>query len=178
MSDSPSCEFIMMWNVFFSILLSCFLLLWKVSSLTWNVTFSESVFKTHMNLFQTVSPAVDRNQFESAIWSQLLPVEAFLDTSNWEEEAQNRPRTHWVGGLDFPSGLGTPQDSQEELGGDVWDALLSLLLTRPGLMPLVKPLYPFRRILHQMEALLILYVDGWSLIYCLVFAFVFVFSLC
>lgn len=45
-------------------------------------------------------------------------------------------------GLLFPSGLGALQASQEELG-DVWDALLSLLLTRPRLMLFVKLLHPF-----------------------------------
>lgn len=112
----------------------------------------------NLNQSQTVSPAVDRKPSDHnfSLWRSFWtrPTGRSLKTTDPE---------HTGGRLDFPSGLGTPQDSQEELGGDVWDALLSLLLTRPGLMPFVKPLYPFRHILHQMEALLILlcwYVDG------------------
>lgn len=74
----------------------------------------------------------------------------------WTRPTEQTQHALGGGGLDFPSGLGTPQDSQEELG-DVWDALLSLLLTRPALMLFVKWFYPVSHI-HQMEAPFLL---GW-----------------
>lgn len=78
----------------------------------------------------TVEP---KSESKSRFWpfdQNFLPEDALLDSSNWEE-TQNT-----LEGLDIPSGLGTPREPQEEVG-DVWDTLLSLLLTRPGLMPFV-----------------------------------------
>lgn len=74
---------------------------------------------------------VERNQFDFGHLIRASPCGGFSGHVHLGGDSEQTQNT--LGGLDIPSGLGTPRDSQEELG-DVWDTSLSLLLTRPGLM--------------------------------------------
>lgn len=93
--------------------------------------FHFNVIKSRENLLfyrfkNSLLPLKPQNTFRGPVCSERPPAGVFLDTSNWE-------------GLDVPSGLGMPQDSQEE-PRDVWDGLLSRRRPRPGLTPFVQGL--------------------------------------